>query len=369
MTLSLYRLRSLCFLLTCIQAFYINLPLAGLLLPVYLFVVPFRNPRPDNTTKQKLAEVDWIGAILTGAVFVLFIIVVTFAGSTYAWDSAASIALWAIFGLCLMTLVLQQAFSIFTTPEQRIFPVHFLKSRTLVLLYIATGAAACAQGITLYYTPLFFQFTKGDGPLQAAVRLLPFICVFIFFVMLAGGSLPFVGRYNLYYATGGCLILAGGALLFTIDVSTPASNIYGYEVLSASGIGLLFQIGYAIAVAKVPPKDAPKAIGFINVAQIGTLAIGLAIAGSLFQNLGFRALKSAFADSHLPDEYIRSALAGTLSPVFSSADSELIHTAVTAVAGTIRKVFGTVVAAGALVVVSALLMRFEKIDLNVVAGG
>ncbi|KAL7928245.1 major facilitator superfamily domain-containing protein [Trichoderma chlorosporum] len=350
-------------------AFYINLPLAGMLLPVYLFVVPSKNPRPDLTVKQKLTGIDWVGAILYGAVFVLFMIVVTFSGSTFAWNSTTSIVLWVVFGVCLIAFCLQQGRKIFTTDKHRIFPVHFLSSRSLVLLYIATGSAGAAQGVVLYYTPLFFQFTKGDTPLQAAVRLLPFICVFIAFVMIAGATLPILGRYNLYYLAGGCFILIGGALLCTIDETTSTSKIYGYEALTASGVGLLFQIGYAVAVAKVPPKDEAKAIGFINVAQIGTIAICLAIAGSLFQNVGFHALSSALAGRHLSDNYIRSALAGTLSPVFSSGDEEIIHVAIIAITGTIRKIFITVTAAGALVVVSSLLMRFEKLDLSIVAGG
>lgn len=296
-------------------------------------------------------------------------VVVTFGGSTVAWNSATSIVLWVIFGVCLVALVLQQGIKIFTDDEHRIFPMHFLKSRTLVLLYIATGSVGAAQGVVLYYIPLFFQFTRGDTPLEAAVRLLPFICVFIFFVMAAGATLPIVGRYNLYYLFGGSCILISGALLCTIDETTSTSKIYGYEALSGIGIGLLFQVGYAVAVAKASSNDEPKAIGFINVAQIGSIAISLAIAGSLFQNLGFNALKSAFAGRQLTDEYIRSALAGTLSPVFSSADEEIVNIAIVAIAGTIAKIFRTVMAAGALAVVSSLLMRFEKLDLGIVAGG
>jgi hypothetical protein len=317
----------------------------------------------------KFAEIDWIGAVLNGAVFVLFMIVVTFSGSTYAWGSGASIALWVVFGVCLIVFVLQQYFLVGTTEERRIWPAHFFKSRTLVLLYIATAAAACTQAVTLYYTPLFFQFTRGDSAMKAAVRLLPFICGFVFFVMAAGGSLPIVGRYNLYYFVGGSLMVIGASLLCTINERTSAGHIYGYEIIIAAGIGLVFQNAYAVAAAKVPPADQPKAIGFINTAQIGTIAIGLAIAGSLFQNLGFHELKSAFAGRGFPDDYVRSALAGSISPVFASADEEVVHVAVVAVAKTIRKVFSMLAAGSAMVVVSSLLMKFEKVDLEVVAGG
>jgi Na+/melibiose symporter-like transporter len=355
-----------------IQAFYLNLPLAAILSPVYIFVFPSRNPRPDLSNREKLASIDWVGAILNIAVFVLFMVSLSFSGSTYAWNSAGSIALWVVFGACLIAYVVQQAFSIFTTDKNRIFPVHFLKSRTLVLLFVATGSAGAAQAITLFYTPLFFQFTRGDTALRAAIHLLPFICTYIFFVMAAGASLRIVGRYNLYYFIGGALIVTGSALLFTINTTTSSGKIYGCEVLVAAGIGLVWQNAYSVAMTKVSsPEDMPKAIGFINLAQLGTISICLAIAGSLFENLGFRDLKKAFADSghEFPDDYIRSALAGRISPVFASADESLIHVAVVAVAETIRKMFGAAVAAGALVMVSSLLMRFEKMNLATTAGG
>lgn len=332
---------------------------------------PAHNPRPDLSIQQKLDDIDWIGTFLGGAVFVLFMIVVTFSGSTYPWKSAACISLWAIFGGILITYIMQQCLSILTTKEQRNFPVHFLKSRTLILLFSATAGGAAALDIVLYYTPLFFQFTRGDSALKAAIRLLPFICAFIFFVMVSGGTLPIIGRYNLYYLIGGTLIVIGGGLLCTINVNTSAGLIYGYEILVGSGVGLVFQNAYAVGAAKVPHKDQPKVIGFINVAQIGTIAIALAIMGCLFQNIGVKELDGAFAGYDFPDAYIRSALAGNLSPVFKSTDGEVVHIAVVAVATTIRKLMATVVAAGAVVLVSSVLMPFEKIDLNIdiVAGG
>ena len=323
------------------QAFYINLPLAGILAPVYLFVFPSRNPRPDLTLKEKLASIDWVGAILNAAFVVFFIVALTFGGATYAWNSATVIALWAVTGVCLIAYILQQVFTIFTTEDNRIFPVHFLKSRTIVLLFIATGSAGAAQGITLYYTPLFFQFTRGDSALRAAVRLLPFICTYIFFVMAAGASLPFVGRYNLYYLVGGILIIAGSASLFTIDATTSSGQYYGYEILVAAGCGLAWQNAYSVAAVKVSssPKDLPKVLGFMNLAQIGTITVALAMAGSLFQNLGFHELRKDFtaAGYHFPEGYVRSALAGRISPIFSSTHEDVIQIAINAVADTIRK--------------------------------
>lgn len=289
-------------------------------------------------------------------------LVLTFGGSTWAWTSGPAIAVWVVWGVCLIAYLLQQTFFVFTTKEERLFPLHLLKNRAVALVAIATATSGTAIAVTIYYVPLLFQFTRNDSALQAAVRLLPFIVIFIFCVMLSGGTLPFVGRYNLFYILGGALVVTGGALLFTIKTDTSVGRIYGYEVLAAAGSGLSFQIGYAIAASKVAEKDRAAAIGLINVAQIGCMAISLAIAGTLFQNLGFHSLRSAFASYNFPDDYVRSALGGNISPIFKSNDSAVVEIAVRTIVDTIRRVFGMLIGAGAVLFVSSLLMPWEKVD-------
>lgn len=138
-------------------AFYINLPLAAALSPsqcfptfrisslifkVYIFLFPRHCATPSISTKTKLATIDWLGVTLNALVFTLFQVVLTFAGSKWKWSAPGPIALWASFGACLVLYIIQQYFRIFTTPEKQIFPVHFLKSRTMILLFVGTAAAA-----------------------------------------------------------------------------------------------------------------------------------------------------------------------------------------------------------------------------------
>ncbi|KAK0249023.1 hypothetical protein LTR91_001057 [Friedmanniomyces endolithicus] len=350
-------------------AFYINLPLAALFSPVYLFVTPSYDPRPDLSVRQKLGTVDWVGASLVTAMWVLFITTIAFSGSTFAWDSASSIALWVVSGATLLAFAAQQYFAIFTTPAKRLFPVHFLKSRSLIMLYIATACSSTANAVTVYYIPLLFVFTRRDDPLGAAVRLLPFIVVFITFVMVAGATLPLVGRYSLYYLVGGALILTGSALMFTVRGDTSNAKIYGYEILMAAGSGITFQNGYAVAAAKVKQEDKSNAIGFINTGQIGTTALALAIASCLYQNLGVQALQDALSSYDLPKAVLQAALGGAGSHVLTALPPDGTATAINAVAGTIARVFGMTIAGGALLLVASLAMRHEKINLDGAAAG
>lgn len=156
-------------------AFYINLPLAALLAPVYIFLFPKYNGRPEVSGPTKLRQIDWIGFILNAGVWTLFQVACTFSGSTWKWDSAGPISLWVVFAVFLVSLIVQQTWCIFTTYERRLIPLQLFKSRSIILLYIGAACAATAVAVAIYFVPLFFVFTKGDSAIKAAVRLLPFI--------------------------------------------------------------------------------------------------------------------------------------------------------------------------------------------------
>ena len=166
---------------------YLSVPFS---LRFTFFINPSFNPKPDIPELKKLASIDWVGVILHALVFTIFQVVLTLSGPTWQWDPAGSITLWAVFGVLLIFHCLQQYFCIFTTPDRRLFPVQFLKSRTLILLFMSTASAASAVFVSVFYVPVFFQFTKGDTAIHAAVRLLPFIIVMVVFVLISGGSLP-----------------------------------------------------------------------------------------------------------------------------------------------------------------------------------
>ncbi len=316
--------------------------------------------------KAKLLAIDWVGAVLNAATFVLFMVTLTFAGSTWAWNSPGIIILWVFFGLALISFALQSSFSLFA--RNRLYPVQFLKRRTMILLYFGTASSATGLAVTVYYIPLFFQFTKGDSAIEAAIRLLPFIAVNIGFTMFSGALLPVFGRYMPWYIPGGIFMLVGGSLMYTITTSSTAAMIYGFEILIAIGSGLIGQIGYSVAAAKVKASEVPAAIGFINVAQIGTVAISLTIAGSIFQNLGYTFLKDALVAYNFSDTELRAALAGAQSAILAHGDKMVVELAIGAIVKTISRIFALVIAAGSLALVSAVFMKREKLELNPAAG-
>lgn len=124
-------------------AFYINLPLAALQAPCFIWALPRFQPNPEPTW-TKIKQIDWVGVFLNAASFVLLTIALTFSGSTWGWKSPGTIVVWVVFGLAIGSYGVQQVFCVFTDKKNRLFPVHFLQSRTFILLYLATCCVASA---------------------------------------------------------------------------------------------------------------------------------------------------------------------------------------------------------------------------------
>ena len=64
-----------------------------------------------------------------------------------------------------------------------------------------------------YYVPLYFQFVKGDGTLEAGVRLLPLIMFMVVASMFNGFLMPKYGLIPIWYIGGSTLALLGTALM------------------------------------------------------------------------------------------------------------------------------------------------------------
>lgn len=343
-------------------AFYINLCVAAVCAPAFYFYLPTHDPKPETSFGTKLGSIDWLGAILIAAVYILFVTAFAFGGIEWAWDDHRFIVLIIVLGVAAITLVVTQYFAIFTTPDRQIFPGKLLRRQTLLLLYFGTAATATGLFIGTYYIPLFFQFARNDTAIMAAVRLLPFICVAIVSIMINGTLLPVLGYYMPWYAISGIFMIIGGSLMHTVELDTSPSKIYGYSALMAIGAGSALQSGYAIAAAKVAPDDVAAGISFINVAQLGSIVIALTISGAVFQNVGLSNLRAVLADKGFSDAEIAGAIAGTQSAVFEQGDEQVKIAALTAIIQAMDKVFILVVVAGAVSLLSSLLMRREKLS-------
>ncbi|KMQ47767.1 Major facilitator superfamily domain [Trichophyton rubrum] len=231
----------------------------------------------------------------------------------------------------------------------------------MILLYVSTSCTNSALLVPAYYIPIFFQFTRGDSPVDAAVRLLPLVILAIVSVMVQGITMPLVGYYTPYYTISGVLIVIGSALMSTVGVDTPVANIYGYSIIIGIGTGLGIQASYGVAAAKVKEDEVQHAINYINLAQIGAETLSLTVAGTIFQQLAFKNLSKYLAGRGYTSAELIAAIAGTQSVILQNGSEEVRSLAIEAIVEAMKKVYITMIAAGALQVICSVFLPREKL--------
>lgn len=313
---------------------------------------------------------DWVGVVLNSSVYTFFVLAFTFGGTQWQWSDGGTIAFIVLWAVAAVAWALQQGLALFTTKENRIFPVDFLTHRSQWFLHIGTACGATTFVIPVYYIPLYFQFVHGESGIESAVRLLPLILITVFAIMLNGVLLPAFGYYFPWYVAAGAFQIIGGALFYAaVDAQTSNARIYGYSVLLALGGGLAHQGSYSVSTAKAGAGRASDAVGFINMAQIGGIMVALTITSAIFQNVGYQNLSNAMAGQGFTPADIRAALAGQKSRVFETASPEVRAAAIDAIVDAISEGYILVIAAGALAFVTALFMKRERLFLKPEFGG
>ena len=258
---------------------------AAVLAPIYLFILPSFDPCPGLSFTSRLAKFDFLGSTLSVGAIVCLIMGINFGGLLYSWNDGAIIALFVVSGVLFIVFAFQQIFTVFTTSDTRVFPVHLVRRKEPVLLFIAGSSGGAAIYLVIYYIPIYFQFTRGDSAIEAAVRLLPFVFILSTMVLVNGFFMAKWGRYTPWYLIGSVITLIGSVLMCKpskgiiklscfvklifisdkIDVNTSTSAIYGYEVLIAFGAGSFVQASFSVIQTIVTPAEMSYGITLMLV--------------------------------------------------------------------------------------------------------
>ncbi|KAE8141611.1 MFS general substrate transporter [Aspergillus pseudotamarii] len=336
-------------------AFYINLCIGGAFAPAYFFLLPSRDLQPGMKFWDRMKAVDWIGNTLVIGMYVSILMAISFGGTTFAWNSAREIALFVVAGVLFIALSLHQVWS---DRQNRMFPVHFLKNRGLLIQFMVGASAGTSSFVTIYFIPLYFQFVQDTNSLLAGVRLLPFIGSLAVFTMLNGHLMARLGYSMPWYVTGSVLVIAANAMLYRINLSTSNGYIYGAMVLNGIGTGMFLNAPFAVAQWIAPRKETSSAVGFIMCARGGGLAIALSIANAIFLNLADNRIRHDFPD--LDKTGIQSLTSGSGSTLLKTLTPDQQQQVLAAIVFAISRVFITSIASGCFCLIVSLFMDRKK---------
>ncbi|MGQ0632844.1 MAG: MDR family MFS transporter [Sporichthyaceae bacterium] len=252
-------------------AFYVNVPLGILALIVVGATMHL------SATPRQRARVDWPGALLMITWITGLILITTWGGTQYAWESPE------IVGLSALVVVTFVAFLVVETrAADPVLPLGVFRNRNFSL----AGGLSLVVGFALFggitFLPQFQQFVQGASATNSGLLLLPMMVGVVISSVGSGLLVTRTGHYKIYPVIGTVLMTAGLALLATMAIDTSKTATGLYMLVLGLGMGLLFQTSMLIAQNSVEMKDIGAATAAATFLRSMGGAVGISVLGSLY---------------------------------------------------------------------------------------
>ncbi|KAI3328681.1 MFS drug efflux transporter [Ustulina deusta] len=340
-------------------SFYLNLVIGGACAPVYLFLLPSSKPPRNQAFWPTLRSIDYLGSILLAGFFATGFIAIAFGGTIWSWSGGASIALFVVSGVLLIIFFIQQIYCITTSPTRRIFPLEFLRSKTLVMMFLATAAASTSIFVPVYFIPLYYQFVRSDDALQAGVNLLPFIAFNVALALTNGAVMGKKPYYMPWYVFSGIFCIVGSALLYTVDEHTSDARIWGYSILLGAGSGAFIQLSFTVVQHKVEPSLVPVVVGFCTLAQLAGPGVALVVSNAVFLNKAVNGIQAI--DPSVPRSVVLKAISVASSGGVPSFTPEQQERALHVIVKAMSNSYIISLSAGGLTLIMSFFMKPERL--------
>ena len=342
-------------------SFYFNLILVGITLPVFLFILPSRKiPASPARLWACACRIDVLGAMLFAGALCSGILAVSFGGAFYSWNSGAIVGLLCCSGVLWVIFGIQQATATLTTKEDRILPLHILRTLEMWNLIIQTGCSIGMLFITIYYVPLYFQFVRGDSTIRSGVGLLPFLLTSVFVMLVSGCLITNTGCYKLWFIAGSSLALIMSVCLYTAEIDTSHGQIYGYLVLGGIGTGLYsMNAGCVMAtiVAREHVEHAATVWGCVD-ALCGAFSLG--VTNSIFVNRASDSIQKLLPST--PRVTVQNAIAGVGASLTKNLPPSLRKAVLQAAFDAIKDAWLQMIATAALSFVLSFFLRNRRLS-------
>jgi EmrB/QacA subfamily drug resistance transporter len=250
--------------------FYINLPLGILALFVVAAVLHLPVKRIPH-------QIDWAGTAFLSVGVTCIILVTSWAGSEYAWESPV------IIGVGLVALASLVIFCfIETRAAEPIIPLWLFKNRTFTVTSGVGFIIGFAMFGAIIYLPLYLQVVHGVSPTLSGLELLPMIGGMLLTFISSGRIVTRTGRYKMFPILGTGVLSVGLILLTQLGPHTPYGEVAVFMFITGLGIGLVMQV-LVVAVQNAVPHSA-LGVATATSTFFRTIggAFGVAVLGTVF---------------------------------------------------------------------------------------
>ncbi|MFE9448561.1 MFS transporter [Streptomyces sp. NPDC006739] len=291
--------------------FYVNVPFG--LLTLAVVSIALKLPKP--TARPRF---DVLGALLLAAASACLVLLTSWGGTEYAWDSREILALGA--GALAATVLFLLVERVAVEP---LIPLRLFRDP----VFDVTGLVGLVIGVALFgaagYLPTFLQMVDGASATESGLLMLPMMAGIVGASVIGGQLVSHTGRHKALPVLGAALAAVGMYLLSGLAVDTPRSHYSVWMAVLGAGIGLVMPVLVLAVQNSVPAADLGTATSaHTYFRQIGG-SVGAAVFGTLFAHRLTGALRTELPPrpgARLPDpESITPQLVHALPPALRDA--------------------------------------------------
>ncbi|SCE99412.1 drug resistance transporter, EmrB/QacA subfamily [Micromonospora haikouensis] len=210
--------------------FFVGVPVA--LVALVLLQLTLRLP----TVRRDNVRIDYLGAALIAAGVSVLLIWISFVDDSFAWLSWQTAAMvgGAVLLLALATWVESRA-------AEPVVPLGIVRERTTALAILGSLAVGMAMFGGAVFLGQYFQIGRGYSPTEAGLLTIPMMAGVLGSSIIAGRMITKTGRIKPYIVVGAILLVAGFALLGTIDHETSLVLVGVAMFVVGTGVGMTMQ--------------------------------------------------------------------------------------------------------------------------------
>jgi EmrB/QacA subfamily drug resistance transporter len=260
-------------------AFYVNVPLALLVIVLAARTIPRGSGHPD-------VRIDWWGMVTVGLGAAALILATNWGGTTYAWSSPLIIGLFVAGALLLAAFIWIELRS-----DVPILPIEMFSERVFAVCCALSFVVGFTMLGAMTFLPTFLQYVDGVSATASGVRMLPLVAGMLATSISVGFYVSRTGRYKAFPVLGGLVMALGLSLLSLMDASMSVWLSSLFMLVLGLGIGLSMQVLTIIVQNSVPYRQLGTATSAVTFMRTIGSAFGTAIFGTLYSN---------FLDDRLP---------------------------------------------------------------------
>ncbi|KAH9944243.1 iron permease [Epithele typhae] len=328
--------------------FYLNLPISGVALALIIYF--YRVPSPKFSFREKVAKMDWIGAIIVVGGSASLTLALTWGGIQFAWSAPQTLVPLIVGIVALIAFFFVERF----VSAEPIIPWSVVNNRTSLSGYLGTGVHGIVSFGAIYYLPVYFQSVKGASPVRSGVDILAMVCFIAPSCIGVGISVEISRRYRPQNYIGWALTIAGFGILTLLDDNSSKARYVCSQFVLGIGLGIIWIATQFPILAPLPYSNNAHALAFFTFVRCMTQNWGIAIGGAILQNQLQAKLPSALIDS-LPSG---AAFAYSLIPAIKDLSPPLLQDEVRhAFADSLKLIWETMAGISGLGLLSCLLMK------------